>query len=79
MHFTFPMKPKASIIVLAFHHLFSFHCLYFFVLNIYFFFFNFIFQTLAPEWKAAAETFDKNDKIILAAVDATVSPDLAKR
>jgi predicted PurR-regulated permease PerM len=49
---------------------------------IYFSSFHFLlhFQTLAPEWKSAAELFDPaKDDVILAAVDATLSPALTAR
>lgn len=37
-------------------------------------------KTLAPEWKAAAEVFDPDtDDVILAAVDATLSPALTAK
>ena len=37
-------------------------------------------KTLAPEWKAAAEVFNPDtDDVILAAVDATLSPKLTAR
>ena len=36
-------------------------------------------KNLAPEWKIAGDTFTDDDPIVIAAVDATVSPALAKR
>jgi len=35
-------------------------------------------KNLAPEWKIAGETFQPSDDVVIAAVDATASPDLAK-
>ena len=36
-------------------------------------------KSLAPEWDAAAGAFEPEDDVIIAAVDATKSPDLVKK
>ena len=46
----------------------------------YYFMSFYLLQTLAPEWKLAAQLYDADrDGVVLAAVDATVSPALAAR